>query len=142
MVEHERGRRRARRHDKGLYAETTDEDFMTDALAIGLDIALVPGKAKRCLRYLDDEEIKVSVGNNPDTITSMISTGPTDSIFTWPRALGSAFCRAPALLRTMLNSKTSARAGVDAKAATARAASAATFILVNRFRILRFAFIL
>jgi hypothetical protein len=35
-----------------------------------------------------------------------------------------------------------ARAGVDAKAATARTASAATFILVNRFRILLFAFIL
>src|SRR4029077_7258121 len=65
VVEHNRGRRRARRHYKGLYAETTDEDFMTDALAIGLDIALVPGKAKRCLRYLDDEEIKVSVRRQP-----------------------------------------------------------------------------
>src|SRR5262249_42105752 len=60
-VEHERSRCGARRHDKGLYAETTDEDFMTDAVAVGLDIALVPGKAKRCMRYLDDEEIKVSV---------------------------------------------------------------------------------
>jgi len=35
---------------------------MADAVFVGLDIALVPGKAKRRLRYLDDEEIKVNVG--------------------------------------------------------------------------------
>ena len=64
-VEHDWSRSRTLRHDKGFYAETTDEPFMADAVFVGLDIALVPGKAKRRLRYLDDEEIKVSVGREP-----------------------------------------------------------------------------
>jgi hypothetical protein len=91
---------------------------MTDALAVGLDIALVPGKAKRCLRYLDDEEIKVSVGRQP-RYYNVHDFDWTDGFYFY-----------------------TARAGVDAEAATARAASAAIFILVNRFRILLLAFIL
>src|SRR6516162_3621822 len=35
---------------------------MADAILVGLNIALVPGKAKWTIRYLDHKEVEVSVG--------------------------------------------------------------------------------
>ena len=53
------------RNDESLDTEPTYEPFMTDAIPVRLNIALVPGKAKWRLRYLDHKEIKVSVGRQP-----------------------------------------------------------------------------
>src|SRR5438046_5325627 len=98
---------------------------------------------------------KSVLGGKPQTLTVMISTGPTDSMWTRPRALGSTLAPAATTApdRTISKVKSSpslslsltqsqARAGVDARAATARAVSAAVFIWANRFKPLIVVFIL
>jgi hypothetical protein len=42
VVEHERSGSDARRNDKGLYIKSTDESAVSHAIAVCLDIALVP----------------------------------------------------------------------------------------------------
>src|SRR6516164_8837697 len=56
-----RSRSDARSHDKGFDAESADELAVTDTIFVSLDIALVPGQAKRRIRHLDDEQVKVGV---------------------------------------------------------------------------------
>src|SRR4029077_8486120 len=57
-----RRRGNAGRHDKRLNAETTDEVPHARPGAVGLDVALIPGHAKRWIRNLDYKKIKPGVG--------------------------------------------------------------------------------
>src|SRR5215469_16227398 len=90
------------------------------------------------------------MGGNPQTLTFIISTGPTDSIFTFPCALGATVGKAfrPAVRRrskwrsSPSLSVSKACAGVDKSAAAPMAASAVNFILANRLRMLLTFFIL
>jgi hypothetical protein len=72
----------------------------------------------------------------------MISTGTDGFDFYMATCVGQRVLEGPCVVAHHVEFKDIGQSGVDAKAATARAASAATFILVNRFRILLFAFIL
>ena len=58
-----RSRSDARSHDKGFDVESADEFPVAKAIFIGLNVALVPGQAKRRpIRHLDDKQVKVGVG--------------------------------------------------------------------------------
>jgi hypothetical protein len=131
----ERGRSgsgRGCRNDKSLDAKSTDEYLMTDAEPVRLNIALIPCKAEWALGYLNYKEIEVSVGGRPRTVTSIVSTGPTDSIFTRPRAFGKKSGNAALSpgFRTMLNLNSCGKAvcwpttGVDVRTANAIVQSA------------------
>jgi hypothetical protein len=54
---------------------------VTDAFFVGLDIALIQSKAKRRLRYLDHEEITVSVGRQSLNFNVHRDSLPLDSSF-------------------------------------------------------------
>src|SRR5215469_8496171 len=96
--------------------------------------------------------MKVSMLNRAtnQTLTFIISTGPTDSIFTLPCALGATVgkgVRPAERMRSKWKSSPSlsvskACAGVDKSAAAPMAASVVIFILVNRLRMLLTVFIL
>src|SRR5262252_11113563 len=61
-IENNRGRRTARRHGERLDTEPANEHLMAAPVFIGLDVALIPGDAKRRLGDLDDKQIELRFG--------------------------------------------------------------------------------
>jgi hypothetical protein len=117
-------------NDESFDAESADELAVSNTIFIGIDIALIPGQAKRLVRHLNHEQVEVGVRGSPQTVTFMISTGPTDSMLTLPCALGATEGKGtrPAE-RTRSNAKLFwAWAGVENNAVAAIAASAAVLI--------------
>jgi hypothetical protein len=53
---------RARRHHERFDTEAANKFAATDAVAVGLDVSLIPGHAEGAVGLLDHEEIKVGVG--------------------------------------------------------------------------------
>ena len=51
----------SRGDDERLDIKASDEPFESDAVAVGLDVTLIPGEAKRCFGYLDHEKVEVRV---------------------------------------------------------------------------------
>ena len=48
-------------HNESFDTESADELTVANTVFIGLDIALVPGQAKRPIRHLDDEQVVARV---------------------------------------------------------------------------------
>jgi hypothetical protein len=123
---------RGRGYDEGFDIESADKLAVAYAIVVSYDIALVSRKAKREIRHLNHEQVEIGVGRQFPDFTFMISTGPTDSIFTLPCASGATEGKGSnpfERIRSNLKSSPSlslskANAGVDNNAAAATAASA------------------
>jgi hypothetical protein len=128
----DRGRGYAGSYDEGFDIESADKLAVAYAIVVSYDIALVSRKAKREIRHLNHEQVEIGVGRQFPDFTFMISTGPTDSIFTLPCASGATEGKGSnpfERIRSNLKSSPSlslskANAGVDNNAAAATAASA------------------
>jgi hypothetical protein len=70
----------AGRRDEGLNIEAADEPAMADAMTISLDIAPYQDRPNPAFGIWTTKKSKSVFGGSPSTMTSMISTGPTDSI--------------------------------------------------------------
>jgi hypothetical protein len=66
------------RYDECLNIEAPYEKLVTLHLTIGLDVALILSKAKRCIGILDHKEIKLPIRWKPPMSTVITSTGPRD----------------------------------------------------------------
>jgi hypothetical protein len=70
----------AGRRDEGLNIEAADEPAMADAMTISLDIAPYQDRPNPAFGIWTTKKSKSVFGGSPSTMTSMISTGPTDSM--------------------------------------------------------------
>src|SRR5215469_7292955 len=62
VVEGQRSRDRAGRHHERFDTEAADKFAAAYAVAVGLDVSLIPGHSEGPVWLLDNEEIKVSIG--------------------------------------------------------------------------------